>query len=98
MSIMFTGNNDVNNANVLFLLCLDNADYDSRVMSAVWRVVAFQKTSSTVSWLWEGEQPAALTCDIKMSDFMTDMKAIDIDTVTLCPGRFLQLTAQSGGR
>ena len=27
----------------------------------------FQKTSSTVSWHWGGEQPPALICDIKMS-------------------------------
>ena len=46
---------------------LGNADCDGWVMSAVWRMVAFQKTSSTVSWLRRGEPPAALTCDIKMS-------------------------------
>ena len=37
------------------------------VMSVVWRMVAFPNTSSTGSWLWGGEPPAALTCDIKMS-------------------------------
>ena len=47
--------------------CSDNADCVGWVMSAVWRMVAFQKTSSTVSWHWGGEPPAALTCDIKMS-------------------------------
>ena len=44
-----------------------NADCDGWVMSVVWRMVAFQKTSSTGSWLWGGEPPATLTCDIKMS-------------------------------
>ena len=33
----------------------DNPDCDGWVMSAVWRMVAFQKTSSTVSWLWAEE-------------------------------------------
>ena len=48
-------------------LCLDNADCDGRVISVVWRMVAFQKTSTTVSCHGEGEPPVALTCDIKMS-------------------------------
>ena len=51
----------------LCTLCIDNADCDGWVMSVVWRMIAFQKTSSTGSWLWGGEPPAALTCDIKMS-------------------------------
>ena len=50
----------------MYTLLIYNADCDDWVMSAVWRMVAFQKTSSTMSWLW-GEPPAALTCDIKMS-------------------------------
>ena len=48
-------------------LYLDNGDGDGWDMSVVWRMVAFQKTSSTGSWLWGGEPPAALTCDIKTS-------------------------------
>ena len=47
---------------------LRNADCDGWIVSAIWRMVAFQKTSSTVSWLWGGEPPAALTCDINMSE------------------------------
>ena len=62
-------------------LCLDKADCDGWVMSAVWRMVALQKTSSTVSWLWAEEPHAALTCDTKMSAFR-DMKAVDIDTMS----------------
>ena len=46
---------------------LDNAYCDGWVMSVVWRMVAFQNTSSTGSWLWGSEPPAALTCDIDMS-------------------------------
>ena len=62
--------------------CSDNADCDGWVMSAVWRMVAVQKTSSTVSWLWAEEPQAALTCDTKMSAFIRDMKAVDIDTMS----------------
>ena len=51
---------------------LSNADCDGWV-SNVWRKVSFQKTSSTLSWHWGGEPPAALTCDIK---------AVDIDTMS----------------
>ena len=51
----------------LWTPCSDNADYVGWVMFAVWRMVAYQKTSSTVSWHWGGEPLAALTCDIKMS-------------------------------
>ena len=46
---------------------LRNAECDGWIMPAIWRMVAFQNTSSTVSWLWGGEPPAALTCDINMS-------------------------------
>ena len=58
--------------NLLCTLSLANADGYGWVMSAVWRMVAFQKTSSTVSWHWGGDQPAALTCDIKMSATLRD--------------------------
>ena len=49
-------------------LCLDNADCDGWVMSAIWRMVAFQKTSSTVSWHLGGEQLTALTYDVSALD------------------------------
>ena len=49
--------------------CLDNAYCDGWVMSAILRMVASLNTSSTVSWHWGGEPPAA-------------MQAVDIDNMT----------------
>ena len=58
----------VTNADVLSrAVFLDNADNDGWVMSAVWIMDAFRKTSSMVNWHWGGEQPVILTFDIKMS-------------------------------
>ena len=65
-------------------------------------MVAFQKTSITVSWAhWGGEPPAALTSGLMMS---AKEIAVDIDTIiiiilfiSLCPGWASQLIAQSGG-
>ena len=62
-------------------LCIDNADCDGWVLSALWRMVAFRKTSSMASWRWGGEQPAALTYDI-IDVCVRDMKAVDIDTMS----------------
>ena len=45
-------------------------------------MVAFQKTSSTGSWLWGGEPPAA-SPHLRYKDVcVRDMKAVDIDTVS----------------
>ena len=71
-------------------ICLDNADYGGWV---VWRMVESENTASTVSWHWGGEPPAVLRCDIKMLAW----EIWRLPTSTLCPGRILQLTAQSGG-
>ena len=60
-------------------LCLDNAECDGWIMSAVWRMVAFQNTSSTVSWHRGGDQPAALTYYKYVC--VRDMKVVDIDTM-----------------
>ena len=44
-------------------------------------MVAFQKTSSTVSWLWAEEPQAALT--FRYNDVcIRDTKAVDIDTMS----------------
>ena len=42
----------------VYTLCLDNADCDGWVMSAVWMMVAFQKTSSMVRWNHRPPSPA----------------------------------------
>ena len=57
-------------------LCLDNADCDGWVMSAVWRMVALQKTSSMVSCI--GEENHLRYKDV----CVRDMKAVDIDTMS----------------
>ena len=74
-------------------LCLDNADCDGWVMSAVWMMVAFRNTSSMANWLWGGDKPANLTFDVKTSAW----EIWRLSTSTLCHDRALQLIVQSGG-
>ena len=62
-------------------LCLENADCDGWVMSAVWRTVAFQNTSSAVSRLW-GRRTTGRP-HLRYKDVcVRDMKAVDIDTMS----------------
>ena len=60
---------------------MDNADCDGWVMSAVWRMVVFQKTSSTVSWYWGKRTTGHHHLRFK-NVCVRHMKAVDIDTMS----------------
>ena len=63
---------------VLSNLCSDNADCDGSVMSAVWRMVAFQKTSSIYGEL---ALSGAYKENQRRPHLRYNMKAVDIDYV-----------------
>ena len=61
--------------------CSDSADCVGWVVSAIWRMVAFQKTSSTVSWHWgvaTTGRPHLRHKDV----CARDMKAVGIDNMS----------------